>query len=453
MTHLPDIFMISPPSGAGDPPDESARVSRKCRLLRLLLIFFGGTLYAAALPPLNWNLLAFLTLVPLLLFAVNATWRAAAFAGWIWGLGWALFAFRFLREIHPAVPWLLAPVISLWPAVWAAALPWLWRNSLFPALAEDGGFDAREKFLHTSAAFFRLLLFAVGSAALFTLLEWTRSRLFTWNDLGVTMWRNTAMLQIAAFTGGYGVNFLVALANTGIFAACRTRFRGPGLRVMLAVLLLLTLAMLGGLLRIVQYEPLRPNWFPALVQGDISQRRNASLAEAQEALDIYLALSSRAPQLAPKPELIVWPESAVPVPFRSTHPVSAQFRFGVARLIARTGLPMLIGSIDFADTLPGGGPPGVTNSALFFSADGKLRHKYDKIHRVPFGEYIPFRSLVPLKVENLLTAGRCISGSFAAHAAYRVTGDCVTTGEAAGRAAARAVRENRSVRDLALNSR
>ncbi len=203
------------------------------------------------------------------------------------------------------------------------------------------------------------------------------------------------MLQIAAFTGGYGVNFLVALANTGIFAACRTRFRGPGLRVMLAVLLLLTLAMLGGLLRIVQYEPLRPNWFPALVQGDISQRRNASLAEAQEALDIYLALSSRAPQLAPKPELIVWPESAVPVPFRSTHPVSAQFRFGVARLIARTGLPMLIGSIDFADTLPGGGPPGVTNSALFFSADGKLRHKYDKIHRVPFGEYIPFRSLLP----------------------------------------------------------
>ena len=66
---------------------------------------------------------------------------------------------------------------------------------------------------------------------------------------------------------------------------------------------------------------------------------------------------------------------------------------------------------------------------------------------------IPFRSLVPLKVENLLTAGRCISGSFAAHAAYRVTGNCVTTGEAAGRAAARAVRENRSVRDLALSSR
>ena len=334
MTHFPDIFMISPPAGEGDPADESARVSRKCGLLRLLLVFLGGTLYAAALPPLNWNFLAFFTLVPLLLYAVNRTWRAAAFAGWLWGLGWALFAFCFLREIHPAIPWLLAPIISLWPAVWAAALPWLWRNSLFPAEAEDGGFDARERFLHSPAAFFRLLLFSLSAAALFTLLEWTRSRLFPWNDFGVTMWRNTAMIQLAAFTGGYGVNFLVALAGTGVAAACRTRFRGPGLRVLLCVMLLLTLVMLGGLLRIVQYEPVRPNWFPALVQGDISQRRNASLDEAQEALDVYLTLSSRAPQLVPKPELIVWPESAVPVPFRSTHPVSAAFRIGVARLLS-----------------------------------------------------------------------------------------------------------------------
>ncbi len=406
MTHFPDIFMVSPPAGEGDPADESARVSRKCRLLRLLLVFLGGTLYAAALPPFNWNLLAFFTLVPLLLCAVNATWRAAVFAGWLWGLGWALFAFRFLREIHPAIPWLLAPIISLWPAVWAAALPWLWRNTLFPAEAEDGGFDARERFLHSPAAFLRLLLFSFSAAALFTLLEWTRSRLFTWNDLGVTMWRNTAILQIAAFAGGYGVNFLVALANAGVFAACRTRFRGPGLRVLLCVMLLLTLAMLGGMLRIVQYEPVRPNWFPALVQGDISQRRNASLDEAQEALDVYLALSSRAPQLAPKPELVVWPESAVPVPFRSTHPVSAQFRFGVARLIAATRLPMLIGSIDFEDRLPGDGSSGVTNSALFLSADGKLRHKYDKIHRVPFGEYIPFRALLPEFVIRLVDMNR-----------------------------------------------
>lgn len=59
---------------------------------------------------------------------------------------------------------------------------------------------------------------------------------------------------------------------------------------------------------------------------------------------------------------------------------------------------------------------------------------------------IPLRSLVPLKVENLMTAGRCISGSFAAHAAYRVTGDCLKMGEAAGAAAVAAIRAGRSIR-------
>lgn len=62
---------------------------------------------------------------------------------------------------------------------------------------------------------------------------------------------------------------------------------------------------------------------------------------------------------------------------------------------------------------------------------------------------IPFRSLVPLNAENLLTAGRCISGSYLAHAAYRVTGDCLQMGEAAGERACEAIRRGISVRDLA----
>ena len=62
---------------------------------------------------------------------------------------------------------------------------------------------------------------------------------------------------------------------------------------------------------------------------------------------------------------------------------------------------------------------------------------------------IPFRSLVPLGVENLLTAGRCISGSFLAHASYRVTGDCLMMGEAAGAKACEAISRNISVRQLA----
>ncbi len=59
---------------------------------------------------------------------------------------------------------------------------------------------------------------------------------------------------------------------------------------------------------------------------------------------------------------------------------------------------------------------------------------------------IPLRSLIPLKIENLMTAGRCISGSFSAHAAYRVTGDCLKMGEGAGAAATAAINSGCSIR-------
>ena len=78
-------------------------------------------------------------------------------------------------------------------------------------------------------------------------------------------------------------------------------------------------------------------------------------------------------------------------------------------------------------------------------------HEPSKSTQTCFGHKgfdIPLRSLVPLGVENLLTAGRCISGSFVAHAAYRVTGDCLKMGEAAGVCAAVAAANGKSVRSL-----
>ncbi len=405
--NLREIFMPEREKSAGFPADESARISRPAWLLRLVVVFIGGMGYAAALPPLNWSVLAFVSLLPLILFATAEKPGSAAFAGWLWGLGWSLFAYRFLREIDPAVPWLIAPVISLWPAAWAAVLPWLWRNTMFPLEVEMGGFEKREAWLAAPRSYFRLLAFAVGAAALFTLCEWTRSRLFTWNDFGATQYRNLALLQIARWTGGYGINFLVAFGGTALFACCRTRLRSAGLRVLLTYVCILTLVLLTGTIRLSGISRQEPNWFPTVIQGDLSQRRNAGIAEAEEALEIYLALSRKALKTTPKPELLIWPESAVPVPFRSAHPVSGAFRRGVQQLIAAGSVPMLIGAIDFEDVLPESGRiPGVTNSALFFNHRGRIRHKYDKIHRVPFGEYIPFRRYLPDFVTRAIDMNR-----------------------------------------------
>lgn len=70
------------------------------------------------------------------------------------------------------------------------------------------------------------------------------------------------------------------------------------------------------------------------------------------------------------------------------------------------------------------------------------------LERLPPGEWyeVPFRCLVPKGVENLLVAGRCISGTFEAHSSYRVTPTAMATGQAAGIAAALAARGNAPVR-------
>lgn len=400
MLYLHKFFSGKPDTSAEKEPNEIRRAAFRYRLLDLLACFAGGVCFAAALPPLNWNFLALVALAPVTAVACRSRWKFAALCGYVWGFGWSLFAFRFLREIDPAIPFLMPWAISLWPALWGALLPFLWRNTAFPVAVELEGYESRMRFLGSAAAFGRLLGFAAAAAALYTLVEWTRSRLFPWNDLSVTMWRDLPLIQFASFTGHFGIMFATAFFGTAVGTAAATRFRMPGKKLLLFTAASFALLHVAGytlyLHRTEAEARRRANWFPAVLQGDISQRRNADIGEAQEALEVYLTLSREAMTAEPKPELVIWPESAVPVPFRAMHPVSTMFRTGIRMLAYAYHVPMLIGAIDFQDPLPADGRDlKVTNSALHFDETGKLLHKYDKIHRVPFGEYVPFRAYLP----------------------------------------------------------
>jgi apolipoprotein N-acyltransferase len=172
--------------------------------IKIAISFLSGTLYALALPPYNLEVLAFISLVPLLFIIVNERTKKAALLGWVWGIGWAVFSFQFLREINPIVPYLLAPVLGLWPALFAFCIPFLYQN-----IVKKDSLDVK---------FANFGLFAIASAALFVLIEWTRSRLFVWNDFAITQWQNTNLIQIAKFTGSYGINFVVALGNLAVLS-------------------------------------------------------------------------------------------------------------------------------------------------------------------------------------------------------------------------------------------
>ena len=396
------------------------RSRRREFLTKSILSISGGLMYALALAPCNLEFLAFFSLVPLLAVLLRCRPAAAFLYSWLWGVSWSFCSYNFLREIDPVIPFLMAPVMALWPAIWGVTVNLLCRDTLIPAKVSRRGIDAVQEYLKKGIAPANMLLFAVGSAALFTLLEWTRSRLFTWNDFSVTQYRNLAIIQLAAITGSYGVGFLVSLGNTAIFSLFFKRARTAAVPLFLLILLV----HVWGYIRVRTFEAAENSkitdiWKPVLIQGDLSQRRNASIDEAKEAIDVYRDLTLEALKKKTEDRFIIWPEAAVPLPFHSSrdlrkysldHPywkLCLEYQNTVRTLTTVHNCDMLIGSLDYT-VQAGGKQIEATNSALFFKAGNKLCRKYDKIHRVPFGEYIPFRQFLPGFITGYIDMGRDI---------------------------------------------
>ncbi|MBQ4330126.1 MAG: apolipoprotein N-acyltransferase [Lentisphaeria bacterium] len=374
------------PDGFADAPELLFLRRKKFKAAAAFCSLAGGMLYAAALPPLNWSFAVFFALLPLFYVPVYfSSWKMRIFCGWLWGVGWSVFAFNFLREIHPAVPYMLAPVISVWPAVFT-----------FCAGFFAGKLLRRQDI--TSPFFLeypltKQLLYLLSAGALFTLLEWTRYYLFVWNDLSVTCWKLPELMQIARFTGRYGVTLLITLVSGALFALIFFRKK----RFLTAALLLIypAISLVYGIWRVntpaVYRDPVE--WKCALIQGDLPQQRRPTHSDVVNSIIVYARASL---PFEGKVDTVLWPECAVPIPYRAEHLLAAEFR----KVIARFRTPLLMGALDYT-------PEGLsTNSALLIYPGGAVAAKYDKYHRVPYGEYVPFRSWLPESWVRAFDMGR-----------------------------------------------
>lgn len=124
-------------------------------------------------------------------------------------------------------------------------------------------------------------------------------------------------------------------------------------------------------------------------------------------------------------------QTAPHIGVRETRRIKGEYRLEIADILAGSHFPDGICTCAFAVDI--------------HQPDGISQEGYE-YHAKPY--QIPYRCLLPLAVEGLLVAGRCISGSYEAHASYRVTGDCVAMGQAAGTAAALSIQEGVSPRSL-----
>jgi apolipoprotein N-acyltransferase len=401
---------------AARPGNEARRIRWSTSILKILILFCSGMLMSASVPPLNWSVVAWFALIPLYWIICDQRMDKAWIGGYFWGLGWGFTGFFWLREINPAIPYMLAPIMALFPAFWAMAVPALRRGLVIPNDVQMQGFDAVDNF--TTPAPLKEFLYALALAAWWCIMEWTRSNLLPWNYLSTSQWRNLPLLQLCSITGTYGISFLLALTNITLAMAVKNglktkKYQRP-IPFMLTLIILMAAVMTGNHFSLKKQldKSAKIAFDAALIQGNISQRRCANNAEAQEALDIYMKMSYEIAATKPKPDIIIWPETAVPYPYRGAHPLCRNYRFRIFSFIRKTGIPMLLGTIDFEDLPPGvKREPGTMNSAFLFENNGLFRAKYDKVHPVPFGEYVPFRSILPqwavkaIDMNRDLTAG------------------------------------------------
>lgn len=289
---------------------------------------------------------------------------AAYFAGTLYWLTDVMVTFGGLpRAAAVPVAGLLVAYLSLYPALFA------W--SLARAL---NAFGLRALWL---------------TPVLWAGTEFLRGWLFTgfpWVALGYSQARVMPLAQAASIGGVTLLTALVVLVSGAIAFALLTATRRDAIRA-LGAASAVVLAMAGwGQWRLQRGEltttgvPLRVG----VVQGNVPQDQKWDPAFARDILDRYLDLTRRV--AAEGAELVVWPESSTPF-FFELEPAGRQAVVDVAR---DTGTWLLLGS----DQVERGEPTRYYNAAFLISPEGRERAVYRKMHLVPFGEYVPLRSLL-----------------------------------------------------------
>ncbi len=391
------------------PGNEICRISRTYQIIHIIAVALCGLLSAAALPPLNYYPLAFLALVPLILTGMHCRVGFTALCGFAFGWLWAFASFNFLREIQGSfgcIPYLLATVLGLYFAVFAAFIPFLHRYLRLTQLERLRTFDERQ-LIPPKLSFSRELWFAAAVSCLYIMLEWGRAFALPWNLLATTLYKVPVMLQLGAFGGAYAVSFVLIFVNVAIAQQIDVVWYGfsaqaPGRRRRCGTFLLAIVMILGTLLfglyrtKNFKYPAVREVRF-GLAQGNISQRRNATYQEAEEALNINFALLKELAENPIEPEIAILPESATPIRYSENSPLSNQLRWQTFLFVETHKIPLFMGVIDFEPLSDNPKDYLTFNRALLFKP-GKGRHpvaKFDKIQRVPFGEFVPFRNFLP----------------------------------------------------------
>jgi apolipoprotein N-acyltransferase len=234
----------------------------------------------------------------------------------------------------------------------------------------------------------------------------TRITGFAWDPLGTTQVNNIPLTRLATATGVYGLSFEIMLVNTAFAAAFLVRRSGRAL--LLGAALLATVAL--QLSVFIQPPPSPADRQARLLQPDLPIEDNWSPEYFRRTLD-ELQQSSVLPSPAESggagADVIVWPES--PAPFYVNDPL---FRSAISQIAVQAHAYAIVGAVGVKEPARGKlEEPEILNSAALVNPEGLWTARYDKIHLVPFGEYVPFQSLFTFAHQLTREVGTFVPGT------------------------------------------
>ena len=361
---------------------------------RAAIAFLAGAVSVLAVAPFNiWPIL-FLTF-PIVVWLIDGSsgrwggvWNAAL-AGWCFGFGYFVaglywIGYAFLVDAR-TFGWLLPIAVSGLPA--------------YLALYTGFGF-ALARLIWVPGPL-RVLALAVA----LTTGEWLRGHLLTgfpWNTFGYALTEPLALAQSVSLVGVWGLTFLgVAIfATPALIIDDPADTPHPFRPLVLAFVLLAAMAGFGAA-RLATYPTEYVKGVKLrIMQPDLQQDAKFNYAAKDEVMRRYIDLSSRATGPNSKgvhdATILIWPESAFP--FFLTREPDALAKISA---LIEPHTELITGAVRAAeDSTPG--HVRAYNSVYVIDPDGSIRGIYDKVHLVPFGEYLPFEPLLEkLGLQNL----------------------------------------------------
>lgn len=353
--------------------------------------FVSGCILVLCFPTVDLFYLAWIALVPFLISLYDKKPKQAFKAGMVLGVPYffgTLYWIYHSINHYGGIPFFLSIIIvialclylSLYTGIFAFLFSLTIRNTKLPAL--------------------------LIAPVFWTVLEFLRSYAFTgfpWSSIGYSQYKFLAVIQIADITGIYGISFLVLAVNGAIADTFLLKRRVKDMPLFplsqtvigfSVLLVFIIFTVVYGQIRLREQRP-GQTIRASVIQGNIEQDKKWDASYQNSVSEIYKNLSLKA--LSSSPSIIIWPETAVPFLFGTDKTYTTE----LVDFENQLDTYLLFGSVLMKGKSKGGYL--LSNSAVLLDRDGNVAYTYDKIHMVPFGEYVPLHQI--LFFINKLVAG------------------------------------------------